>query len=288
MTTQIKIEPINERIGAYVTVDPTRLLDEGVPEQILDALNTYNVLVFPEAHMTDDQFVGLSDYFGENHSLAATADASEASAKGMYRIEKKDKDANQLDYIRGNDIWHMDGTSYNLPGKSTMLKCERPADEGGETDFASLYAAYEAMSDEKKAEIESLRVEHCFEAIGRQLYDEPTQEQLDRWQAFFPPTEHPLVWHQQGGRTSLLIGGTAFDIVGKPHEEGLQYLNDLLDYCTQPQFTYRHSWKEGDMVMFNNPGLLHRSLPYKDTSGRVLHRTTIKGMEEIQKEQISA
>jgi alpha-ketoglutarate-dependent taurine dioxygenase len=145
------------------------------------------------------------------------------------------------------------------------------------------------MSDEQKAEIEKLRVEHCFEAIGVQLYDEPSQEQLDRWQAFFPPTEHPLVWHQKGGRTSLLIGGTAYDIVGKPHAEGLKYLNDLLDYCTQPQFTYRHSWKAGDMVMFNNPGLLHRSLPYKDTSGRVLHRTTIKGMEEIEsKEPVAA
>lgn len=287
--TKIAIEPITPRIGAFVKVAADDVLNPGVPEQIMDALNKYNVLVFPQVDMTDEQFVGLSDHFGEKHDLALTQDGSDASAKGIYRIEKKDKDANQLDYIRGNDLWHTDGTIYNVPGKSTMLKCERPASEGGDTEFANLFAAYEALPDARKAEIEQLRVIHCFEAVGVKLYDAPTKEDFARWNAAFPETERPLVWHQQDGRTSLLIGGTAFYIKDMPFEQGRQLIEDLDAWCTQPQFTYRHTWTKGDMVMFNNPGLLHRSLPYDPEAGRIMHRTTIKGMEEIeQREAVAA
>jgi alpha-ketoglutarate-dependent taurine dioxygenase len=288
MSIPFRIEPITERIGANVWVAPEDVLKEGMPERIMAALNQYNVLVFPQVHMTDAQFVGLSDHFGEKHDLALTQDGSDASKLGIYRIEKVDKDKNQLDYIRGNDLWHMDGTIYNVPGKSTMLKCERPASSGGDTEFANLFAAYEAMPEARKQEIENLRVIHCFRAVGVRIYDAPTEADFARWDAAFPETEQPLVWHQQDGRTSLLIGGTASYIKGMPYAEGRKLIEDLEAWCTQPQFTYRHTWTQGDMVMFNNPGLLHRSLPYDPASGRIMHRTTIKGMEEIQQQMVPA
>lgn len=286
----IEIEPINDRIGAYVKVAAGDVLKDGVPARIMEALNAYNVLVFPQVDMTDEQFVALTSALGEKHDLAATADGSSTSNKGIYRIEldSQAKDKNQLDYIRGNDLWHMDGTSYNIPGKSTMLKCERPASAGGDTEFANLFAAYAALPDERKAAIEDLRVVHCMEAIGIQLYDEPSEEDFARWNALFPRTEHPLVWHQKDGRTSLLIGGTAYDIAGMPHDEGRKLLDELLDWSTQDRFTYRHHWSKGDMVMFNNPGLLHRSHPYNEASGRIIHRTTLKGTEEIERQMVTA
>lgn len=288
--TSIEIEPINDRIGAYVKVAADDILNDGVPAQIMAALNRYNVLVFPQVHMTDEQFVALTGALGEKHDLAATADGSDTSNKGIYRIQldTKAKDKNQLDYIRGNDIWHMDGTPYNVPGKSTLLKCENPASEGGDTEFANLFAAYEALPEERKAELEPLRVIHCMEAIGVQLYDAPSEDDFARWNALFPPTEHPLVWHQKDGRTSLLIGGTAHDIVGKPHSEGRKLLDELTSWATQDRFTYRHHWSKGDMVMFNNPGLLHRSHPYNEASGRIMHRTTLKGTEAIQQQKVAA
>ena len=138
------------------------------------------------------------------------------------------------------------------------------------------------MTPERKAEIDKLRVIHCFEAVGTRLYEAPTKEDFARWDAAFPETEQPLVWHQKDGRSSLLIGGTAFYIKGMSREEGRKLLNELEEWCTQAEFTYRHTWTKGDMVMFNNPGLLHRSLPYDPESGRIMHRTTIKGMEEIE------
>ncbi|MET0240162.1 MAG: TauD/TfdA family dioxygenase [Sphingobium sp.] len=286
--TAIEIEPITPQIGAYVKVAAEDILAEGVPPQIMAALNKYNVLVFPQVNLTDEQFVGLTNALGENHDLAATADGSDTSNKGIYRIALDKSDKAQLDYIRGNDYWHMDGTVYNVPGKSTMLKCERPASAGGDTEFASLFAAYEALPEERKQQIENLRVIHCLEAVGRRLYDEPTAEDFERWNTLFPPTEHPLVWHQKDGRTSLLIGVTAFGIKDMDDAEGRKLLDELVDWSTQDAFTYRHHWQKGDMVMFNNPGMLHRSRPYDEASGRIMHRTTLKGTEEIQRSTVDA
>ena len=277
----VKIEPITDQIGAYVKVAADDVIKPGVPAQILDALNTYNVLVFPEVNMSDDTFVALTQSLGETHDLAVTADSSKASDKGIYRIALDKDDKNQLDYIKGNDYWHMDGTTYDTPGKATLLKCESPPSEGGDTEFANLYAAYDALPESRKQQLKGLHVIHCLRAVGRRLYAEPSPEDFARWNAVFPPTDHPLVWHQKSGRTSMLIGSTAEDIAGMAHPQGERLLDELLVWSTQDRFTYRHKWRKGDVVIINNPGLLHRSHPYDAASGRVMHRTTLKGVEAI-------
>ncbi len=279
--TVIRIEPITPSIGANVYIAADDMIGEGIPAQILAALNTYGVLVFPQLHLNDDQIVALSGSLGEKEEVRATADGSAPSNKGVYRISLDKDDKTQLEYVKGNDFWHMDGTSYRVPGKATLLKCENPPREGGDTGFASLFAAYEALPQARKQQLQNLRVKHCLAAVGRKLYERPTEQDYARWDAVFPLTEHPLVWHQQDGRTSLLIGATADSIVGLPEEEGRALLQELLDWCTQDRFTYRHHWQQGDLVIFNNPGLLHRSYPYDSAAGRVMHRTTLKGHEAI-------
>jgi alpha-ketoglutarate-dependent taurine dioxygenase len=277
----IAIEPISASIGAYVKIAPEDVTKDSVPDQILDALNRYNVLVFPQVHMSDDQFLALTSALGEMHDATVTLDRSEASEKGIYRIALDKDDKTQLDYVKGNDYWHMDGTSYDAPGKATMLKCESAPSEGGDTEFANLFAAYAALPEQKKRQIEGMRVVHCLAAVGRRMYDDPTDEDFARWNSVFPPKEHPLVWHQKDGRTSLLIGSTAEDVVGMDHTTGSAFLDELLDWCTGDRFTYRHHWQKGDLVIFNNPALLHRSHPYMEAAHRVMHRTTLKGHETI-------
>jgi alpha-ketoglutarate-dependent taurine dioxygenase len=168
-----------------------------------------------------------------------------------------------------------------VPGKATLLKCEHPPATGGDTGFANLYAAYDALPGDRQRQLAGMRVIHCLESVGRKLYQNPGAEDLQRWNTIFPPTEHSLLWKQRNGRTSLVIGGTAFDIVGMAHEQGYAFLQELADWCTQDRFVYRHHWQQGDLVIWNNPGLLHRSYPYDEASGRVMHRTTVKGYEEI-------
>lgn len=279
--TQVIIEPITPKIGAYVKVAPEDVTKPGVPEHILAALNKYNVLVFPQTTMSDEQFLALTKSLGPYEPPKTTLDGSDTANKGIYRIALDKDDKTQLEYVKGNDYWHMDGTSYSVPGKGTLLKCESAPKEGGDTGFANLFAAYEAMPPAMKQRLEGLRVVHCMEAVGRKLYEHPTADDIERWNRVFPRTEHPLVWKQKDGRTSLVIGSTAIDIIGMPHEEGYAFLQELMDWCTQEQFTYRHKWRKGDVVIFNNPGLMHRSYPYNEASGRLMHRTTLKGYEAI-------
>jgi alpha-ketoglutarate-dependent taurine dioxygenase len=280
---QPQFEAITPTIGAFVHIDADHVLDDGNPELLAEALDRYNVLVFPQVHMSDEVYAEMAARMGPMHDLGVTAEKGKSETKaGLYRVSLDKEDQNQLDYVRGNDFWHMDGTIYNTPGKATLLKCEVAPSEGGDTGFASLHAAYDALSETRKAELENLRVRHDFRAVGRKLYDAPTQEQIAMWDSIFPPTEHPLIWHQQCGRTSMLIGATGDDIVGMPFDEGAALIAELGDFATQDEFTYRHKWQKGDVVIFNNPALLHRSFPYTKESGRLMHRATIAGTEPIE------
>jgi alpha-ketoglutarate-dependent taurine dioxygenase len=277
--TNLICEAITPKLGTRILNPAEQILDEGVPEQILEALNRYGVLHFPEIFISDEQLVALTGALGDMEAATVTADGSGPSEMGIYRIAADKTDRNHQDYVKGNDYWHMDGTSYAVPGKGTLLKCESPPAYGGETDFANLFAAWEALPPARQRELEGLRVVHCLAAVGRKMYEQPSSEDLARWNAVFPDTEQPLVWQQRDGRTSLVIGSTARGIVGMSDEDGSALLKELLDWCTRDEFTYRHHWQRGDLVIFNNPGLLHRSRPYDEASGRVMHRTTLKGHE---------
>lgn len=278
----LSIDPITPNLGAYVNISAEHLLDTGVPDKCLQALNQYGVLVFPEIGVDDDTLVAFTSELGDMQSVKNGADNSRAKELGIYVISLEESAKGYREYVEGNNYWHMDGTSYRVPGKASLLKCEVPPSSGGDTEFANLFAAYDALSAEKKQQLENLHVFHCLEAVGRKMTPNPTEADLERWHNTFPPTEHPLVWKQLDGRSSLVIGSTAGGIIGMPKEEGAALLQELLDWSTQDQFTYRHKWNKGDLVIWNNPGLLHRSRPYTEASGRVMHRTTLKGVEAIQ------
>lgn len=276
----ITVEPISPKLGARVLIAPEHLLDAGVPEKILELLNKHGVLLFPQINCSDEIQVELSKRMGrmEDSKLGEKAD-TKADKKGIYPVTLDPNRAKFLDYIHSNEHWHMDGTKYAVPPKATNLKCVVPPSSGGDTEFANLFAAYNDLPEAIKEKIKNLRVVHSAEAANRRFFKNPTPEDLQRWNHDGPPTEQPLVWKQSDGRTSLVIGSTADYIVGMDKEEGRALLEELLELCTKPQYCYRHSWKKGDMVIFNNCGLLHRAHHYTEDSGRLMHRTTIMGTE---------
>lgn len=278
----LSIEPITPEIGAFIHVAADDAVAPGVAAQLLQALNRYHVLVFPQVHMSDDQFLGLTTAMGEKHDNGVHRDGSEASNKGLFRVALDKDEKLQRDIIKANDFWHMDGMNYAGPVKATMLKCQSAPKEGGDTGFALLHAAFDALPEAKKDQIADLRVGHNIGSSLRKVNHQPTAEVVARWDVIFPRMERPLVWKQACGKSSLLIGSTAGDIVGMNPEEGTALLEELLEWATQDRFTYRHKWSDGDLVIFNNPALLHRSYPYSDSAGRVMHRTTLKGYEPFQ------
>jgi alpha-ketoglutarate-dependent taurine dioxygenase len=151
---------------------------------------------------------------------------------------------------------------------------------GGDTEFASTYAAYDALSGAERAEIADLRVVHSFAAAQQLANPEPSDEERASWDRV-PTRVHPLVWKRRDGRKSLLLGATAAEVVGWPLEEGRALLDRLLEWSTQRQFVLRHHWRRGDLVMWDNTGMLHRALPFEPTSRRLLHRTTLVGEEAV-------
>lgn len=280
--SDVSHQPITPDFGVNILVSAEHLLDDGVADQCLALLEQYGVAVFPEIGASDELQVEFSRRLGPVEGSKFSADGKDkVDELGIYPVTLDPDKAKHLDYIITNEYWHMDGTTYTVPPKATNLKCVVPPTTGGDTEFCNLYLAYERLPQEKKDQIDGLRVIHSAAAAVLRTHQNPSVLDLKRWLDNGPPTEQPLVWKQSGGRTSLVIGSTADHIVGMDLEAGRALLQELLDWSTQPDFCYRHRWTKGDMVIFHNPGVLHRAHHYDVASGRLMHRTTIMGTEKF-------
>ena len=175
-------------------------------------------------------------------------------------------------YLRGTVYWHIDGAQDDVPSKATTLSAHVISATGGETEFASTYAAYEDLSDAEKDACEELRVVHSFEASQRLVYPDPTPEQLAGWRAK-PDKEHPLVWRHRSGRRSLVIGASASQVIGMDHDEGKALLDDLLERATAPERVYRHEWARGRPGHLGQHG---RDAPGDPTTPRRAARCTAR------------
>lgn len=275
----VTIEPIKPLIGGRVRVEKARLCDNDVVEAVRAALEDRGVLVFPELNVTDAEQLAFTDRLGARVNFTRQAPGSDASAQDVYKVTL-DKEVNfEPDYVLGTFFWHVDGVTMDIPlPKATVLSARSLSDKGGATEFANLFAAYDRLPDDEKAELEGLTVVHTLEASLRPVYGHPPQERLDRWRGMATAMEHPLVWTHADGRKSLLLGTHADAIVGMPGANGRALLWRLQQWAAQPDFVYRHDWRPGDMVIWNNEGLMHRVVPYTD-GRRAMHRTSIAGAE---------
>jgi len=273
----ITITPISDQMGASITgITGAEAATPEVARQLQGALDEYGVVVLPELNISDDDLAALARLLGEVvlPPYGALADHPEISP--VTRDPALDKLAR---YREANVNWHIDGTTSDAPDKMTLLTARRTAENGeGNTEFANTYAAYRALPDDDKALIDGLRVRFSADSAYRKVDPNPSEKAVAQW-ATVPKSEHPLVWKRQDGRRSLVMGSTAEAVIDMPDDEGQALLRRLLDWATQPEFTLSHSWREGDLVIFDNTGLLHRAMPYSATSPRLMHRATIAGDE---------
>lgn len=250
--------------------DVANLLDDAVIAQCREALKWRGVLLIRGADFNDDAQLAFSRKFGGE---GGTAGGKELSTISM------DKKVNKLaEYLKGAFNWHLDDTTSEVPSRATMLTGRRLSDEGGGTEFANTYAAYENLPAHERKRYQDLRVVHSFEAAQRKVKPDPTDDELAGWRTA-PTHESALVWQRRDGRRSLVIGATADHIVGVSAEESREMLDELLAWATQSRFCHAHEWAVGDAVLWDNTAVLHRALPYDLTSDRMLRRTHIKGLE---------
>jgi len=282
VTTTLAIDRLSDTIGAEVVgVDTDRLAhDDELGAAVLEALEAYGVLVFrdlhlePEAQVAFCRRVGEVDLSGPNHH----------PVPGIYRVTLDTKKNATAAYLRATFHWHIDGCTPDhdeAPQKATVLSAKAVAPHGGETEFASTYAAFEDLTTDEQARVLGLRCVYSLEASQRLVTPDPTDDERARWRAR-KTSEFPLVWTHRDGRRSLVLGASADRIVGMDFDEGRALLDDLLARATRPERVYRHTWSVGDTVMWDNRGVLHRAAPYDADSPREMLRTTILGDEPIQ------
>jgi alpha-ketoglutarate-dependent taurine dioxygenase len=268
---------LTPRIGAELLTDVEALLAGADAQAIRALLEERGVLIARGLDIADPQLLAIAQTLGE----VRLGSVAKEGVDGIKAVTFE-RSANPVtaEYFKGTFYWHMDGTYDDVPPLAALLVPRVLAPEGGETEFTNTYAAWEDLSDADKARFEDLKVEHTMAAAHRIYNTGPTPEQEAHW-AKFPARVHPLVWRHRSGRRSLLLSSSVTRIVGMDAAESRALLAWLMQWATQARYVYRHQWRPGDLLMWDNTGTMHRARPFDLTCGRRLHRVTIEGEESL-------
>jgi alpha-ketoglutarate-dependent taurine dioxygenase len=270
--TRFATEEIKPRIGSRVLADKATLLSGDYAPEIRELLELRGVLVFPEIHFTDEEHVAFTHTLGKF--------AKELRGEDIYKITMDEAAHATAQYLKATLFWHFDGFMSPMPIRASLLASKVVSPTGGNTEFANTYAAYEALPQDDKAMLDGLHAVHALAATQLDVDGQPSYETWQEWIAI-GRKKLPLVWKHESGRKSLVIGNSAHHIIGMDPLDSKGLLIRLRDFATQPDFVYSHSWKVGDLVMWDNTGSLHRVTPFDRASGRLLHRTKLEGEEPI-------
>lgn len=258
------------RIGTRIGTDLDTLLSGAHAANLRELAETRGVLLIRGVAMDDEQQLAFTRTLGPVFN---------AGSGDVYKVTFDKRESPTLwEYNYGNFSWHIDRTDTDVPPFASILNAKRLAPEGGQTEFANTYAAYEDLSDDDKRLIEDLKVVHKLEGSFRESFPNPTDDQIAKWRTHADKV-HPLVWRHRSGRKSLITSTSGMQVVGMDDAEGTALLDRLMRWATQPQYVYVHEWQIGDIVIWDNTGTMHRVKPYDLDAGRLLHRTTVLGDE---------
>ncbi len=272
-------------VGEVDGVELSGSLDAQTIAAIDNAINRYGVLVFHNQRLDDDALLAFGQRFGPiakprdprgGHRLkyAAVADISNLNLKNELRSRD---DHRRLDAL-GNQLWHSDASFRPISGALSMLHAHVVPPAGGDTEFADLRAAYDALEPAMQAMIEGqMAVHSIFHSRG--LLGHTTYTDAER--AALPDVRHPMVRsHPASKRRTLYLGSHADHIVGMPVPEGKLLIRDLMEHATERRFVHTHKWAVGDLVIWDNRCTLHRGRRYDDaTYKRDLRRVTTQDMD---------
>ena len=272
-------------VGEVSGVDLTKPLTPDEAAAIDAGMDKYGVLVFHGQNITDQQQIDFSKNFGD---LELPDSKSNITKDDQRRVRKEIADVSNLDqhekplaredrrrfFNFGNQLWHSDSSFRVVPAKYSLLSARTVVSRGGNTEFADMRAAYDALDEVDKAEVDGLICEHSLMySRGILGFSDLTEDE----KANFKPVRQSLVrQHPVSGRKSLYLSAHAGGILGQPMPEARSLLRELNDHATQPRFVYVHQWQRYDLVIWDNRQTMHRVRRFADTTEvRDMRRTTL-------------
>lgn len=268
-------------------IDLRNVADRGTLDQIRAGMDEYAVLVFRDQPFAGDEQLAFAKRFdGALHAKtgAAVVKKNRFGNEALTDISNVDESGDILKagdrrrmYSLGNRLWHTDASFQNPPGRYSMLSAQVVPSVAADTEFADMRAAYDALDAETKGKLEGLSAHHSI-AYSRMIlgfeFSEEEQQKLEG-------AVHPVVrTNPRTRRRSLYLASHASRIIDWPVPEGRLFLRDLTEHATQPQFVYRHVWRVGDLVIWDNRATMHRGRPFDDASHRrELRRVTTLDIE---------
>ncbi len=285
----IAFKPLTPNFAAEVSdIDLTRPLTPEQVRAIDDGMDRWGVLVFHDQRFDDTTQLAFSRNFGpleissgaelskpeDNRLQPEMADISNLDVRSNLRAADDKKRLGAL----GNRLWHSDASFRAIPAKYSMLSARIVPPTGGNTEFADMRTAYDALDEETKAEVEDLITAHS-NAYSRETIGFPKADYGAEFQDKLRPVRHRLVrTDARTGRKTLYLSAHIGEIVGWPVPEARAFIRDLTEHATQRQFVYAHSWKMWDLVIWDNRTTMHRARRYNDLNDiRDMRRSTIRG-----------
>jgi alpha-ketoglutarate-dependent 2,4-dichlorophenoxyacetate dioxygenase len=258
--------------------------DPATCAEIDRAMNRYAVLVFRDQPLDDDQQMAFGEALGPLEEDRAVVDRDKHRLKHgrMADLSNLDVDGSLLPaddrrrmFNLGNQLWHSDSSFKPTPAKYSMLHARAVPAEGGDTEFADMRAAWEALPAAMRSEVQDLVAHHSLLYSRAQLgFDAYTEEETRR----FAPVRQRLVrWHPGSGRHSLYLSSHIGQIEGWPRPEAMMLIRNLTEFATERRFVYAHRWRPWDLVMWDNRCTMHRARPFADkTERRDMRRVTLR------------
>ena len=282
----VSIRPLHPVfVGEVSGIDIAQPITRDDVASIEAGMDRYAVLVFRDQRLTDEAQLAFTLNFGDLEHTRGNAITKAAEMRldpafaDVSNLDKEHKplarDSRRRLYALGNRLWHSDSSFRAIPATYSLLSVRIVVDKGGQTEFADLRAAYDALHAATKAEVEDLVCEHSLMYSREQLGF--TEFSSDEREAMRPVRQRLVRTHPVTGRKSLFLAAHIGTIVGWPVPEARAFIRDLLEHATQPQFVYSHQWRQWDLVMWDNRQVMHRVRRYDDSKVRDMRRTTVGG-----------
>ena len=282
-------------MGEIGNIDLRQPLDKDTVDALSDGINKHAVLVFHDQFIDDEQQQQFSRNFGDLETTVRAYRRDFVPRLDVHMADISNLDENnrvlpandrrRLNAL-GNRLWHSDSSFKRVPARFSLLSARTIPAEGGETQFADMRAAWDAMPDKMKARVEGMICEHTqLYSRGKIGFTDWSEEERVK---MAPVPQLMVRTHPGSGRKSIYLSSHAGRIRGMEEPEARMLLLDLTEFATQPQFVYTHVWKVGDLVMWDNRCTMHRAREYDETQVRDLHRTTVSDGRPTVPEELAA